>query len=147
MRFDRIENLLYEYALRIDSGDLAGVAELFRDGRVETGQGDGIGYDGVLKMYSATVRLYEDGTPRTLHQLSNLQIEQDGDEAECHSCFCVLQALPDFPLQAIITGRYRDRLRRVDGQWQFVSKRITPLHIGDMSRHVLFDAGTLQQAD
>ena len=146
MRFDRIENLLYEYALRIDSGDLEGVAELFRNGRVETGQGDGVGYEGVLQMYRATVRMYEDGTPRTLHQLSNLQIVQDGDEAECQSCFCVLQALPDFPLQPIITGRYRDRVKRVDGAWEFVSKRITPLHIGDMSRHVLFDASTLAGA-
>ena len=30
----RIENLIYTYAELIDAGDLAGVAELFADGRI-----------------------------------------------------------------------------------------------------------------
>ena len=101
-----ISHPIYEYARLIDAGDFAGVAELFRHGEIITAQGGATGYDEVLAMYTAATRLYEDGTPRTRHLTTNLDIRQDGDSASCQSYFTVMQSLPDFPLQAIISGRY-----------------------------------------
>ena len=95
-----IANLLFEYAARIDAGDFAGVAELFRDGRILTEFGEVVGYEAVLDMYRSSTRLYPDGTPRTRHITTNLAIRVEGDRARCNSTFTVMQSLEDFPLQA-----------------------------------------------
>lgn len=134
-----ISKLLFEYARRIDDGNFEGVAELFRNGRICTPQGEVVGYDAVLAMYRQSTRLYENGTPCTRHITSNLAITVSGDRARCDSYFTVLQALPDFPLQAIISGRYEDELALVQGQWQFHRRRMFPDLLGDLSRHLLFE--------
>jgi hypothetical protein len=134
-----ISNLLFEYARRIDDGDFEGVAELFRNGRISTPQGEVVGYDAVLAMYRQSTRLYENGTPCTRHVTSNLAITVSCDQARCDSYFTVLQALPDFPLQTIISGRYEDDLALVGDQWQFRCRRMFPDLLGDLSRHLLFE--------
>ena len=134
-----IANLLFEYAARIDAGDFAGVAELFRDGRILTEFGEVVGYEAVLDMYRSSTRLYQDGTPRTRHITTNLAIRVEGDRARCNSTFTVMQSLEDFPLQAIICGRYQDALVRDAGSWRFEQRRMLPDLLGDLSRHLLFD--------
>ncbi len=138
-----ISHPIYEYARLIDAGDFAGVAELFRHGEIITAQGGATGYDEVLAMYTAATRLYEDGTPRTRHLTTNLDIRQDGDSASCQSYFTVMQSLPDFPLQAIISGRYCDSLQKVNGGWRFATREIIPDLFGDLSRHLLIDPAQL----
>jgi uncharacterized protein (TIGR02246 family) len=134
---DAIRTLIHEYAERIDSGDLDGLAALFTDATWGSpGRGTllrGVeqvrhGYDGVI--------LY-DGAPSTKHVISNVTIELTGDgTATARSYFTVLQARPDFPLQPIIAGRYHDRFERVDGRWRFADRQIIPDLIGDLSRHL-----------
>lgn len=138
-----ISRPIFDYARRIDAGDFAGVAELFRDGTIITPQGEIRGYDEVLAMYTGSTRLYDNGTPCTRHVTSNLDIRQEGDTAHCESYFTVFQALPDFPLQAIISGSYSDSLQRVNGSWQFKTRSMLPELLGDLSRHLLFDPATL----
>ena len=139
--YREIENLLYRYAKRIDAGDLEGVAELFRDGCIcAPGAAEPVfGYDAVLALYRGSTRLYENGTPCTRHITSNLLIEVNGESATCHSYFTVMQALPDFPLQAIISGHYEDEFRRRDGSWHFHCRTMFPELFGDLSRHLLMD--------
>ena len=86
-----IENLLYRYAKRIDAGDFEGVAELFRHATIiaASGQHRVVGYEAVLVMYRGFTRLYDDGTPRTQHIVSNARIEVDADSAQAHSRFTV----------------------------------------------------------
>jgi uncharacterized protein (TIGR02246 family) len=133
---DAIRALIHEYAERIDTGDLDGLAALFADATWgSSGRGAPLrgaeqvrhGYDGVI--------LY-DGTPSTKHVISNVTIEVTGDAATARSYFTVLQARPDFPLQPIIAGRYHDRFERVDGRWRFADRQIIPDLIGDLSRHL-----------
>ena len=125
-----IENLLYTYADRIDAGDLDQVADLFTHGRI-LGQEDGPpesvfeGRDAVRRLYGGMVRIYEDtGTPKTHHVTTNARIEVDEDAgtATCSSSYLVMQATDALPLQAIVTGRYRDTFRRIDGVWWFESR-------------------------
>ncbi len=138
-----IENLLYTYAERIDLGDLEGVADLFEHAvittpGVEPGPG---GRDAALETYRRSTRLYDDGTPKTKHVTTNVIIEVDeaGQTATARSYFTVFQRLDDFPLQAIIAGRYHDRFERVDGHWCFTERMMLPELLGDLSRHLLFD--------
>ena len=55
-----------------------------------------------------------------------VDVDPSGERAACHSYFTVFQGLPDFPLQAIISGRYVDTFERVDGRWRFAERRMTP---------------------
>jgi hypothetical protein len=134
---EAITALIMAYAERLDAGDLDGVAALFAHAtwrspaRAEPLRGAAAvrrAYDGVL--------LY-DGVPCTRHVVTNLVVEPDGpDRAAARSYFTVLQARPDFPLQAIICGRYHDTFERVAGAWRFADRLILPDLIGDLSRHL-----------
>lgn len=139
-----IENLLYTYAERIDLGDLEGVADLFTHGMIRAAGAEGAikGRDAVLALYQGSTRIYEDnGTPHTKHVTTNVIIEvaDDRSEASARSYFSVFQSLPDFPLQAIIAGRYHDRFERVEGHWRFSERVMMPELFGDLSRHLLID--------
>ncbi|HEV3134895.1 MAG TPA: nuclear transport factor 2 family protein [Acidimicrobiia bacterium] len=134
---EAIRALVHEYAERIDTGDLDGLAAMFADATWGSpGRGTPLrgtdqvrhGYDGVI--------LY-DGIPCTKHVISNVTIELTGEStAAARSYFTVLQARPDFPLQPIIAGRYHDRFERVGGRWRFADRQIIPDLIGDLSQHL-----------
>lgn len=142
---DEIENLLYVYAERIDAGDFAGVAEMFAYAEIRVAGSDAAtrGRDDVLRLYESTTRLYECGTPRTKHVVTNPIILVDGDRATARSCFTVMQQTPELPLQVIITGRYRDELERADGGWRFAAREMVLEQLGDLSRHLLMDVSSM----
>jgi 3-phenylpropionate/cinnamic acid dioxygenase small subunit len=140
-----IENLLYLYAERIDAGDLEGVADLFAHGRIQASQGAGslrtfAGRDAVLALYRASMRLYEDGTPRTRHVTTNalIEVEPGGARASSRSDFTVFQQVGDGPLQPIVCGRYADTFQRIDGRWWFDTRLMQVDLVGDLSRHLLY---------
>ena len=140
---DQIKKLLYTYAERIDLGDFEGVADLF-DHAVITTPGAKAGPGGrraALEMYTRSTRLYDDGTPKTKHVTTNAIIEVDeaNNFATSRSYFTVFQALQDFPLQAIIAGRYHDKFERNKGQWRFSERMMLPELMGDLSRHLLIE--------
>lgn len=138
-----IQNLMFLYARKIDEGDFKGVAELFRHAQIEPPSGEPVvGYEAVLAMYQNATRLYEDGTPKTKHITTNLAITINGSAAQADSYFTVMQALPNFPLQAIICGRYEDKFEQVDGVWRFSSRKMFPELLGDLSQHLLIDLKT-----
>jgi 3-phenylpropionate/cinnamic acid dioxygenase small subunit len=141
-----IHNLLFTYAERIDAGDLAGVGALFAKGRIvpspDTPPDQGVrGAEAVEGMYRATTRLYSDGTPHTKHVTTNVIVEADeaAGTAEARSYFTVLQQLDDFPLQPIISGRYRDTFVCDDGAWRFETRSMIVDLKGDLSRHLLIE--------
>jgi 3-phenylpropionate/cinnamic acid dioxygenase small subunit len=134
---EAISALIMTYAERIDAGDLDGVAALFAHAtwRVPARAEPFSGSAAVRRVYDAVI-LY-DGTPCTRHVVTNLVVELRGDdEAVARSSFTVFQALPDFPLQPIIAGRYHDAFERVDGRWRFADRLILSDLIGDLSRHL-----------
>jgi len=137
-----IENLVYAYAERIDAGDLAGVGELFRNGRIQAAPG--IVFEGaeqVTSLYESATRLYEDGTPRTRHITTNVAVEVDEDAgtgaARCY--YTVFQQTDELPLQPIIAGHYHDTFHRVDGEWCFDTREMFVDLQGDLSHHLLFE--------
>ena len=137
-----IENLVYAYAERIDAGDLDGVAELFRHGRIEAAPGVVIeGIDEVRSLYAGATRLYDDGTPRTKHVTTNVAVEVDvdGGTGTARSYYTVFQQTDELALQPIIAGRYRDTFHRVDGEWHFDTRAILIDLTGDLSHHLLFE--------
>ncbi len=140
----QIEHLLYRYAEAIDAGDFDGVGALFCHGRLVGESDDGPttlaeGAEPVRDFYRSLVRLYDDGTPRTRHVTTNAIIEVDDDRgtATSRSSYTVFQATDTLPLQAIITGRYRDTFHRIGGTWFFASRTMVADLAGDLSQHLL----------
>lgn len=144
----RIENLIYTYAERIDAGDLEGVADLFAHGRVtaspELAPAQTFeGRERVLALYRRTVRLYENGTPRTRHVTTNaiIEVEDGARSASARSSYTVFQQVEGLPLQPIISGRYHDTFKLVSGVWWFDTRLMIVDLVGDLSRHMLYELG------
>jgi SnoaL-like domain len=136
----QISELIFEYSERIDAGDLEGVADLLASAGFGAAAGPLLnGRDKILAMYKATVRIYEDGTPRTKHLVTNVAVRVDptSETASARSYFTVLQQVPEGPLGPIVSGRYRDRFVNHDGIWRFSERRIATDLVGDVSRHML----------
>lgn len=133
---------MFRYADLIDSGNFAGVGDLFAHGVIEVTE-TGATYTGreeVRSMYEDWVRIYPDnGTPHTKHVTTNLQLDVDEDAgtASCRSYVMVLQSTDELPLQPILSGRYFDTFERVDGEWHFRQRRMTNEYLGDLSQHLM----------
>jgi 3-phenylpropionate/cinnamic acid dioxygenase small subunit len=124
---------MQEYAYRLDSGDFAGFAELYRNGRWQ----NCLGYDETLAWLTERVRLYE-GLPRTSHLVGNVSIRNvDNDKATALSYITVLQQ-PDAhsPISIMCVNRYHDTFARTEGTWHFKDRQIERVLRGDMSGHL-----------
>jgi hypothetical protein len=121
-----IENLIATYAERVDGGAFAAVGKLLEHATFTGAAGSASGSDAIEQMLRDNVILYDDGTPRTKHVVTNIAIEagEQAGTASARSYFTVLQALPELPLQIIVSGRYLDRFERHEGQWHFAERRV-----------------------
>ncbi|MCJ0907312.1 nuclear transport factor 2 family protein [Rhodococcus sp. ARC_M6] len=138
-----IRDLLCEYTHLIDQGRLRDVAALFAQSDYGQCGPDGVATtvissdaDAVFAACSGFIRMY--GTPpvpRTKHLLTNTRVFVDGDEASALSYVTVIQGTEELALQPILSGRYFDRLTRVDGKWQFTQRLFCLDHLGNMIAH------------
>ena len=143
-RFDdwhAVETLVFRYLELADSARFPEAAAMFENAtyRVETG---GAGPSKIVTFTAAELLghmvrtpLFEDGTPRTRHTITNLIIELDGDSATSRCYLTIFQQTPTLPLQPIATGRYFDRFERVDGAWRFADRLVTGFLVGDTRGH------------
>ncbi|MES0884428.1 nuclear transport factor 2 family protein [Roseibium sp. SCP14] len=137
---DQILKLINQYSFTLDSGDLDGFADLFKDGEwifegSEPNRGRQELYDNVLTL----VILYEDGTPRTRHATTNVNIEVDEEAGTATSqrYVIVVQQTDKLPLQVIYSGQYFDEFaRREDGSWYYTRLTIRNPLFGDLSHHL-----------
>jgi hypothetical protein len=131
-----IAALLHEYAFRLDAGDLDGVAALFEHAELGSTQHDRR-YRGTQEARTiyADLILYDDGTPRTMHQITNVAVQVDGDRATSRCYFTVL-AVTGEGLHPILAGAYHDRFEYVDGVWRFAERIFDPRLVGDLSGHM-----------
>jgi hypothetical protein len=131
-----ITALINEYAFRLDGGDLDGVAALFAKAELRSTRHDRV-LRGAIEgrtLYDPVV-LHDDGTPRTMHQLTNVTVEVSGLTAAARTYFTVLQVTGQ-GLHPILAGEYRDRFTRVDGHWEFTERVFDPKLFGDLSGHM-----------
>jgi hypothetical protein len=142
---DRIRGLLATYCRLIDAGDFAGVGALMADAVLLTEDGTTIatGAAEVERLYAGLVRLHEDGTPGTQHVVANTVFDEPGADGTVTvtSTYLVFQALPEVPLQPIVTGTYVDRFAAGDyagsgGGWKFVERRFGIGRSGHLEHHL-----------
>jgi 3-phenylpropionate/cinnamic acid dioxygenase small subunit len=131
---EAIRALVTRYGELLDAGDLDGVAALFRNARWISGTRDLTGSEAVRTVYDDVI-LY-DGVPCTRHVMSDVVVAVDGERATSRCSFTVFQARPDFPLQAVLVGRYLDTFGRDGDVWEFRERRVHADLVGDLSHHM-----------
>ena len=129
-----IEQLEAEYLFALDWGDSESYANLFApDGVLEWARGRAVGPAEIyaeMKQYKAVVAsLYPDdgsGRPVVLrHFITNPAIFIHGDRAKGRIYwFEVANNGPGHSPIIGSFGHYEDEMRKVDGQWKFMSRRI-----------------------
>jgi hypothetical protein len=133
---NEITALIHEYAFRLDAGDLDGVAALFEHGELGSTRHEGrLRGTAEARTNYKNVVLYDDGTPRTQHQITNVTVTVDGTTATARSSFTVLQVIKK-RFQPIVAGNYLDRFEAADGVWRFTERIFDPRLLGDLSHHL-----------
>ena len=135
---EQILHLMNLYGFTIDTGDFDGFAKLFAHGEWTMENGASARGKDQLLAGMANIRIYEDGTPRTRHTTTNidLAIDEQSSTAKCQCYVTVFQQTSEFPLQVIFSGHYFDDFERTDGVWRFKKRLIRYQLVGDMSAHV-----------
>ena len=137
---DEIRSLLGRYCHLIDAGDFAGIGALMADAVLCTEDGTPIarGAGEVAELYAGLVTLHADGTPGTQHVVANTVLtENDAGTVTARSSYVVLQALPDLPLQPIVTGSYVDTFDRDHAdRWRFRERRFSVGRAGVLDHHL-----------
>jgi hypothetical protein len=133
-----ITRLIHAYAERLDLGDFAGVAELFKHAAYRSSSGGRYEGSAAVREVLDRLVLLHDGAPRTKHVMTNIVIDVDEEDgtATSRTYFTVFQATAELPLQAIVCGRYHDRFERAGGEWRFAERMIFIDLVGDLSRHL-----------
>lgn len=136
---EEIVDLIHAYADRIDSGDLEGVADLFRDATIVAGNGmEFSGRETLAQLWRNSVVLHG-GNTDVCHVITNLsvKVDPDGRSAAASSYVSVFQARPGFELRPIAINRHRDRFVKDGGEWKFVERRDERLLTGDLRHHAV----------
>jgi len=112
-----ITQLYAAYNVAVDDGDGDAFAGCFvADGSL-VADGNPITGTAALAEFARSVPV---GLPGIRHLGANVSVTGDGDEASGRSYLTVLVA--GAQPQVLMTGRYRDTLRREAGTWRFVRR-------------------------
>jgi 3-phenylpropionate/cinnamic acid dioxygenase small subunit len=132
----QIGDLMFRYAELFDTGQFDEFAALFEHGKWHKAEP---GAAAARQWITDNVLLY-DGLTRTKHVTTNvvIDVDEEAGTATAAAYVTIFQALPDFPLQPIFSGRYQDRLTRIDGGWHWTERRVINDLYGDISRHVRY---------
>ena len=139
---DEIEALMLAYCRAIDSG-------AWGDFRALMGEARWLVEGEAPALASANnVIVYEDGTPRTKHVVTNIAIlvDPEGHRAEGHSYVTVYQQVPGDQLRTIFTGEYFDCFAKAEGRWTFTERDIRRPLYGDLSKHLKAPRATFPRA-
>jgi len=132
-----IANLVHGLALAIDEADGDRIEELTEHLTFTLGDHAPITGGASFRRMIDRGMVLHDGSPCTQHVITNLVVDADDvrGTASSHCYVTVFQALDDFPLQAILSGRYHDDFVREGNVWRFDARRMQIVLRGDTSHH------------
>jgi ketosteroid isomerase-like protein len=131
---EEINNLLFDYNIAIDSGDI--------DGFLATFMPDGA-FDGIHGRFEGTAELRRFVTAYwtepefarlrgTQHWLTNIRIRVSGDSATSY-CYGTVLSQGTADNKVMGTWHYRDKITRLDGEWKFSERYVRPFEPGSVT--------------
>jgi hypothetical protein len=135
--YEAIRRLINAYADAIDRGEFERMTDLFARGTWRAHNGPRMNGNEFGESLRRRVILYEDGTPRTRHLLTNVDIEVDEDAgtAKAQTYGTIVQGATDGDLRWVSTFVYDDEFVRIEGQWHFAERWLHRSMVGDPSMH------------
>lgn len=136
---EEIVKLINQYSFTIDSGDLEGFAALFEKGEWIFANAEAVKGKDLKEKVLDKIILYDDGTPRTRHMTTNMDIEIDEalGVATCTRYVFVVQQTEQLPLQVIYSGEYKDEFARNEKeQWYYKRLKIEKPFFGELKNHL-----------
>jgi 3-phenylpropionate/cinnamic acid dioxygenase small subunit len=135
--YKAIWKLIHSYADAIDRGDFDQMKDLFANGTWRRYEDPGMSGAEFADNLHSEIIVYDDGTPRTRHLITNVDIDVDEETgtARAQSYATVLQGMTEGELVFVSSIVYQDRFVLADGQWRFAERWLHRGLIGDMSRH------------
>lgn len=119
-----IQQLVADYNHLIDSGQAEAWADLFvPDGSLDAGHTVASGRDELVEFARSTSAML----PGIRHLVANVSVDGEGGDAHVTAHLQAWNATGN-PAETtlLMTGVYHDTLRRVDGVWRFVDRRLVP---------------------
>lgn len=124
---DAIGDLLSEYCFHVDNGDYEDWINLFTaDGAFVAGpMGTNKGHEALTTFAAKALPAKGEGNGMK-HCTMNSMIKVNGDEASAESYIVLVAGSPesDGGTTTPLAGRYRDKLRKVNGQWRFAEREV-----------------------
>ncbi len=119
-----IQKLIADYNHLVDAGEGDAFAQLFvDDGSLDTGFNVVKGTD-ELRDFAAFVPTM---APGSRHMVTNVSIDGEGDSATSRLYLQMYTTAGGAAAtKLVISGRYEDTLRRDDGAWRFVTRKMIP---------------------
>lgn len=117
-----IHQLAARYCHALDVRDPDAVAATFTDDGVLESAWVGMG---VLKGHEDIKRYFRQGRGGEVrHWTNSALLEGNGDEARMRMYLMSMRVAASVR-EVVVTGRYDDTLRKIDGQWLFAHRRLT----------------------
>lgn len=119
-----IENLMVSYAYANDDADIKGLGEIFKDAVFRLDATTLTGREEIEGLAGSMIQVREDGRSATTHEMTNIviNIDADGTTASGRAYWTLYQTVSGSPRQAVLSGRYEDKLVFTNGQWSFVER-------------------------
>lgn len=118
----QIQQLAARYNHALDCADGEAWASTFTaDGTFTDAEGT---HHGPSEL-AAFARRFAERIRGATHWINDVVIDGREDEATMRSALH-LSGVADGETETVITARYEDRLRRVDGEWRFASRTVLP---------------------
>ncbi|GAA4707024.1 hypothetical protein GCM10023215_54760 [Pseudonocardia yuanmonensis] len=122
-----IEQLIAEMLYRLDHNGADTTWELYTDDGVSVGPLGEMDRD-AMKAWGAERAKQTDVVGR--HFIGGVRLVWDGDEVDGTVQYLTFRDTSEPQTQPASVGEFRERYRRVDGQWRFVRRRIVPIFGG-----------------
>lgn len=126
-----LEQVIDQYAARLDARDLDGYAALFaKDGVWQTGSSQ---HRGPAEIKAMLVGIFGTPAPRFVntedyHLVSNVEVELiDHDHARGHSRYLYVMRGDGGSPHPVLAGRYEDEFVREGGQWKILHRTDYPV--------------------
>jgi hypothetical protein len=134
---DSVLALIYAYSRLVDRGDFDAVGELFARGTYRVSPTRTLAGTAIGELLRSRVRVYDDGTPHTMHVNPNVVITFDNalSRAEAWVPVQVFQEIAG-AIRCIFLGHYEDVFETDGTEWYFASRTAITERVGDMSAHL-----------
>jgi len=124
-----IENLMVSYAYVNDDADIKGLGELFKDATFRLDDNSATGRQELEAIAGSMIMLRDDGRSATTHEITNIMIEidADGKTATGKAYWTLYKTISGSPREAVLSGRYLDKLVYRENHWSFLERNATTL--------------------